>query len=296
MLSSLRAAYSGQPLSVALLNTISSEGSARATIETEKIAAFEGGCGSDGEGDGDDIFEDPTVERERRRRLKRHQHNKQEQPHQQQVKPTRGECCDRVIRVGGDDNITYPSSSTNIVSLHTSEAVAAMSCPSQQGGAADVGPEGLDNVAGENLPEEPAKKRVGIPLVKNNDRNSDSEGNGGKDSSASIKSQRRDTVSSKASPGIVAAGTTAAVLKTMMACGRLADLSSQVPDILCDESVAAVVLAATTAAVAVEATKTVAGRVEEDGLGVPEMSIIGRRLNREVCGVGCGGTLMHGMV
>lgn len=62
-----------------------------------------------------------------------------------------------------------------------------------------------------------------------------------------------------------------------MKCEGVAELS-EVPNLLSDESIAAVVLAATAA----PEGAAVEGADKGGGIDVPEMSITGRRLNREV--------------
>lgn len=74
------------------------------------------------------------------------------------------------------------------------------------------------------------------------------------------------------------AAPTVAAAAGAMTCEGLAELSV-VPSLLRDESIGAVVLAAATAAEEVEETGPTASI---DGFGVPEMTIPGRRLNREV--------------
>ena len=207
--------------------------------------------------DEDDVFEDPAVERERRRKhIRRRQKKKrrlqrqppQQQEQQQQQQQQQGGMVGSSADVEGEDSDGCASSSriSSAKKLGDEPAsgpsVRTPTTVDSRDGAGDVQiDEGVSILGeGERLP--PAGP-------------------------ASVKA-------SAASATAAAAAASASTVAGTATCEGLVELS-QVPDLLNDESIGAVVLAA--AVVGGEG-----GDVGQGEAGVPEMSIAGRRLNKEV--------------
>lgn len=213
----------------------------------------------DGDGDdddNDDVFEDPIVEREirRTRKLQREERQRQRARRRQQRQQEKEE--------------QQPQEQ-------------------QQQQPADGG--GGDGSTGSGRSDELTRTEASPPAAwpatsSNNERSSSS----GLDRDGVGGSAGNTCGSAAVKPEAAKAAAKAAVAQTLR-CEGVAELS-QVPDLLNDESIAGVVLAATASATVSEETPA------DGGPGVPEMTITGRRLNREVRKRLCFGVDLRGVV
>lgn len=222
----------------------------------ERVIGYRSGGDSSGGNDGgvssdhdqDDVFEDPAVERARVRAQKKKKKERQRRRRQQQ-RPALGS--------GSGSSGGTNSSSCKHTEKETAPVKADPSTRSSNGESGDV------FILHKNSGGGVSQATVGA--------GGGTCGGGGR-------------VAKKADPEAAPEATTtdpaaeAAVARTLR-CEGVAELS-QVPNLFDDESIAGVVLAATAAS---EVTNAIVDGAENDGrVGVPEMSITGRRLNREV--------------
>lgn len=293
------------------------------------------GCESDGGGGGgcnthsddedhdhdhdhedDDVFEDPAAERERRRAKKlrrterRRRKQKQEQKQQQQPTARDGSIPEFV------DAAADSSSSSSRRSSSCRECLGASGHSTRSSSSSgDVHAEKESTSAGaatatSSRTSEAAAAVVprGTFIIKDSQRRCsraqaalDGKRGGGSpvscgdgDGHGSMKKTAELTSGAEVAPA-PAPALTGPVAQTLR-CEGLAELS-QVPNLLSDESIAGVVLAATAASAG---TKVEEGTDDFCGVGVPEMTITGRRLNRKVGGIyieyGGSCTVRYGMV
>ncbi|CAM9723536.1 unnamed protein product, partial [Ectocarpus fasciculatus] len=221
----------------------------RQTLEERTIGYRSGGessGGNDGgvnsDDDQDDVFEDPAVERARARAQKKKEQKERQRRRQRQQCPV-------------------PASGSS------------SSCKHAEKGAAPV-------MAGTSTRSTNSESSG----ILNLDGNS---GSGGFQAAVGAGGDTRrggGGIEKKPDPEIAREATATAVVAAAavartLRCEGVAELS-QVPNLFDDESIAGVVLAATAAS---EVATAIVGGAENDArVGVPEISITGRRLNREV--------------
>lgn len=202
--------------------------------------------------DEDDVFEDLAVERERLRKHRRRRKKRRRLLQQQQQQPDADALHDRGVGVGVGGGCV--SSKHSVYDVHTECDIAAAAAAATSVCAGDSHGEGASSVL--------VGERGCLPVTKEKEAYNGDETLGGKNNDDREVSDGHGSVpTATTARGAAAAGT--------LNCEGLAELS-QVPDLLNDESIAAAVLAATL------------GGGGGGEIGAPEMTVTGRRLNREV--------------
>lgn len=217
------------------------------------------GDNDDDEDDEDDIFQDPAVERERRRKHSRRRQKKKRRLQRQPPPPPLqqlGSVVGSPADVGGEDG--GGCCTTSIRSGYGEKPCDDPAEAVCSGSAATA------------MDAPPIKDSRGRARDCQVDEDIDSLGKGGRRPTAGSAAASASVASTTTAAATAAAASTVAAISGAAACGGLAELSL-VPGILKDESVGAVVAAAGER-----------GEADQGGAGVPEMSIAGRRLNKEV--------------
>lgn len=231
--------------------------SSSATAVSDGDLRNDDGDGDDDKHDEDDVFEDPAVERERRRKHSRRRQRKkrhlQQQPPPSPLEQRQGGVVGKSADVGGGES----GSCTRGFGQKPGDDPVEMVCF------------GSAEAAVETPPITESRAGAGDCQV---DEDVDCLGKGRASCPAAGSAAASATAASTTTAAAVAASTVAAISETAT-CEGLAELS-EVPDLLKDDSIGAVVTA-------VAVGRGGAG-MEQDGAGVPEMSIVGRRLNKEV--------------